>query len=59
MKWSTYILTNLISDEYNSMANSLYTICISASSLIMPTMSGRLYDTFGGNVDGYEFPVEE
>jgi hypothetical protein len=41
------------------MANSLYTICISASSLIMPTMSGRLYDTFGGNVDGYEFPVEE
>lgn len=41
------------------MANSLYTISLSASQLIMPSLAGKLYDTFGGNVDGYEFEVEE
>lgn len=41
------------------MANTLYTICLSGSQLIMPTLSGKLYDTFGGNVDAYNFPMLE
>jgi hypothetical protein len=38
------------------MANSLYTISISTSQLIMPTLAGKLYDSFGGNINSYDFP---
>jgi hypothetical protein len=47
-------LITYLREEYSSLANSIYTISLSTSQLIMPSLSGTLYDTFGGNVDGYE-----